>query len=87
MSDVENIPCDHVIAQLWEYIDGEISEDRARRIRAHLEVCAHCYPQYDFQRAFVDFLGVHSQTPIPPTLRHRVFDVLLREDDDPGAAG
>lgn len=83
MSTPEIIPCDHVIARLWEYIDGEISEESAVLIRAHLDVCAHCFPQYNFQRAFVEFVHVHGATPIPPALRHRVFETLLREDAAP----
>lgn len=80
MSTPGIIPCDHVIARLWEYIDGEISDESAGLIRAHLDVCAHCFPQYNFQRAFVEFVHVHGATPIPPALRHRVFETLLRED-------
>ncbi len=83
MSTPEILPCDHVIARLWEYIDGEISPESAGLIRAHLDVCAHCFPQYDFQRAFVEFVRVHGQTPIPSALRPRVFETLLREDAAP----
>jgi len=83
VSTPEIIPCDHVIAQLWEFIDGEISDERAGLIRAHLDVCAHCFPQYNFQRAFVEFVHVHGQTPIPPPPRPRVFETLLREDARP----
>lgn len=86
MSAAETIPCDHVIAQLWEYIDGEISDERARLIRAHLDVCAHCFPQWDFQRAFLSFLRLHSKAPIPPAVRQRIFESLLREDATPGSS-
>lgn len=80
MNGAELLPCDQVIAQLWEYIDGEISEERARLIRAHLDACGHCFPQHDYQRAFLGFLRLHSNSPVPPSLRRRVFEGLLKED-------
>ena len=83
MTTPEMIPCDQVVAQLWEYIDGELSGERAERVRAHLDVCARCFPEYDFHRAFVAFLGAHAECPIPPALRQKVFERLLREDASP----
>jgi anti-sigma factor (TIGR02949 family) len=80
MTAPEMIPCDHVVAQLWEYIDGELSDERAALIRAHLDVCNRCFPEYDFHRAFVGFLRTHADRPIAPGLRQKVFETLLRED-------
>ena len=80
MSGAELLPCDQVIAQLWEYIDGEISPERAGLIRAHLDACSHCDPQHDYQRAFLGFLRLHTRSPIPASLRQRVFQGLLQED-------
>lgn len=80
MSDVERIPCDRVIARLWEYIDGELADAGAEEIRAHLEVCANCFPQYDFQRAYLTFLRRCGEQPVPPGLRQRVFRCILEEE-------
>ncbi|HYJ78615.1 MAG TPA: zf-HC2 domain-containing protein [Longimicrobiaceae bacterium] len=85
MTGADLLPCDQVIAQLWEYIDGELSHERAALIRAHLDVCGHCFPQHDYQRAFLGFLRVHARSPVPPALRRLVFQGLLQEDGPPGA--
>lgn len=74
------LACQEVIAQLWEYIDGELTPERAERIREHLEMCERCYPQYDFQRTFRAFLRKQSEHPAPRGLRRRVFQMLLAEE-------
>jgi anti-sigma factor (TIGR02949 family) len=79
MSEAEMLPCDQVIARLWEYVDGELTEARAEEVRAHLEVCSRCFPQYDFQRAYRVFLRRCAEQPVPPELRQRVFRTLLEE--------
>ncbi len=47
------IDCRHVIGRMWEYLDGELPEDEAEEIRAHLDVCGRCNPQYQFQIRFL----------------------------------
>jgi anti-sigma factor (TIGR02949 family) len=80
MNRPEMIPCDHVIARLWEYIDGELNEESAAEVRAHLDICSRCFPQYDFQRAFKEFTRRSAQKPMPPSLRRRVFEAIIAEE-------
>jgi anti-sigma factor (TIGR02949 family) len=80
MNRPEMIPCDHVIAKLWEYIDGELTEESAAQVREHLDICSRCFPQYDFQRAFKEFTHRSAQKPTPPELRRRVFEAIIAEE-------
>jgi anti-sigma factor (TIGR02949 family) len=80
MNRPEMIPCDHVIARLWEYIDGELTEEVAAELRAHLDICSRCFPQYDFQRAFKEFTRRSAQKSMPPELRRRVFEAIIAEE-------
>lgn len=80
MSQPNMLSCREVIEQLWAYIDGELDADRMPRIEAHLDVCASCFPHYDFQRAFQQFLQAHAQQPMPAALRRRIFMSLLAEE-------
>ncbi len=80
MNQAEMIPCDHVISKLWEYIDGELTEEQAAKVRAHLEICNRCFPQYNFQRAYKEFVRRSAQQPIPSGLRRRVFEAILEEE-------
>jgi hypothetical protein len=53
-------------------------------VKAHLDACAHCYPELDFHRGFCEFLRRTREAPIPPELRRRVFLSLLRAEAEPG---
>lgn len=78
------ITCEEVARQLWAYIDGELTPELNESVRAHLEDCARCYPRYDFHRAFLAFLRRHSEQPVPPGLRRRVWEQILQEHEQRG---
>lgn len=78
--DHEMLDCESVMRQLWDYLDDELSADRMVAIRAHLAVCARCYPQYEFERAFLTALERAQRTHSDPTgLRARVSAALRSE--------
>jgi anti-sigma factor (TIGR02949 family) len=74
------IDCGGVMAQLYEYIDGELDEQTVERIRKHLAKCKRCYPRYDFEQAFLRFLEDQGHVEAPPELRRRVFASILEEE-------
>jgi anti-sigma factor (TIGR02949 family) len=76
----EMIPCDQVIRRLWDYVDGELDPESAAALRAHLDMCSRCLPQYDFQKAYRAFALRTSSQVVPPHLRRRVFEAILAEE-------
>jgi mycothiol system anti-sigma-R factor len=80
MSDDEMITCREAVEQLWAYIDGELQAGNERSVEAHLEACKGCYPHYDFQKAFREFVRKHGHATVPADLRKRIFLRLLAED-------
>jgi anti-sigma factor (TIGR02949 family) len=76
----EMIPCDQVIRRLWEYVDGELEPESAAALRAHLDMCSRCLPQYDFQKAYRAFALRTANQAVPPHVRRRVFDAILAEE-------
>lgn len=76
----EMLDCDAVMRQLWDYLDGEVTAEREAAIRAHLEVCQRCHPQYQFELAFQQALTAtrrsHSR---PESLRRNVLAALRAE--------
>lgn len=78
MSECSDIPCGMAMDRLWDYIDGELTPETEAVVKAHLDACAHCYPELDLQRSFCEFLRRTREAPIPPELRRRVFLSLLR---------
>ena len=74
------LDCDTVMRQLWAYLDEELTEDRMEAIREHLAVCARCFPQHEFERAFLDQMGkLRREHPNPQTLRTRLVAALAAE--------
>jgi anti-sigma factor (TIGR02949 family) len=80
MNQPSLLSCREAIEQLWALIDGELDESQMPRVEQHLQVCAACFPHYDFQRAFRDFLRAHNSEPVPASLRRRIFMTLLAEE-------
>jgi anti-sigma factor (TIGR02949 family) len=80
MNDEIMIPCDHVIAQLWEYLDGDLDELRSEQVRRHLEVCEICFPEYDFRRTYLEFMRRCSTQQVPSELRRQIFEAILEEE-------
>lgn len=50
----QTIDCQAVMRQLWAYLDGELTEERVAAIDAHMAMCTRCYPQFQFERTFLD---------------------------------
>ncbi len=80
MMNGKMLDCDAVMRQLWDYLDGELTFGREAAVRVHLAVCKRCYPQYNFERAFIKALAAsrreHSR---PDELRNRVLTALRAE--------
>jgi len=75
------IDCSDVVAQLYEFIDGELEDAEAvAKIRAHLDLCKRCYPHYDFEKAFLRFLAEQGRACAPPELKRRIFERILEEE-------
>jgi anti-sigma factor (TIGR02949 family) len=74
------LSCRQAVERLWAYIDGELPRDEGERVHQHLAACQACYPHYDFQKAFLEFVSRQAETPVPAGLRRRVFLRLLAEE-------
>lgn len=55
------LDCESVMRQLWDYLDAELTPERMAAIRTHLEVCKRCFPQYVFERSFLDAVANSSR--------------------------
>jgi anti-sigma factor (TIGR02949 family) len=79
----DGINCERAMEQLWGLIDRELAEADARQVREHLDVCQRCYPEYDFHRAYRDFIASRARhAAAPPALRRRIFMALLEEEGE-----
>lgn len=81
------IPCEEALGRLWELIDGELVPEDEVAVRWHVETCSRCYPQYDFQRAYLELLRRVRRGEAPASgLRRRLARLIPgapREGHDP----
>ena len=77
-----DLTCEESLARVYEYLDGELDADQHDAVHRHLEKCRDCYPHFDFERLFLDYIheiGVVETTR--PGLEDRVRELLAREAD------
>lgn len=75
-----DLSCRDAVERMWAFIDGELPAGEGEAVREHLAACRRCYPHYDFQKAFCQFLRGHRGRGAPPELRRRIFLRLLAEE-------
>ena len=69
--------CTEVVQQLWDYLDGELTDDRMTAIRAHLKACKGCFPHFDFEQAFLEAVRRSKEEhAAPEELRRKVMAKL-----------
>ena len=72
--------CQHVVQQLWDYLDNELDDEVRRRVREHLDVCAHCREHFTFEGAFLRAVASHlDEATDTETLRARIVGALSLE--------
>jgi len=72
-----DLSCEEALARVYEYLDGELGPELHDRIGAHLEVCRRCYPFFDFERMFLDYVREKGRSaPASEDLRERISSVL-----------
>jgi mycothiol system anti-sigma-R factor len=79
-SDEHELSCEESLARVYEYLDGELDTGEHDAVRGHLEKCRKCYPHFDFERIFLDYvheLGAGEESR--PGLMERVRKMLDEE--------
>ena len=56
MKDQDMISCQDAVERVYEYLDGELDPSWNEQVREHIEVCKKCYPYFNFERIFLDYV-------------------------------
>lgn len=79
--DVEELSCEEAVQRVYEFLDDELTEAEAREVRCHVEQCKRCYPMYNWEKMFLEFVrGRADREERNPALRQRVEELLDREE-------
>ena len=80
MPSLHQLSCAEVSLAVWTYLDGEMTAERASRIRDHLATCDHCRDMYTFEGAFLRTVSrLLDESDDVSALRSRILDALRRD--------
>jgi mycothiol system anti-sigma-R factor len=68
------INCEETIAQLHEYLSGELDDELIAVIRNHLELCGPCEGTFAFETRFRAMIVTRCAEPAPEALRRRIAE-------------
>ena len=71
--------CQECIDLLVDYLEGELSPERARALEIHLDLCPACVAFVRTYKGTVDVARTLPLDEIPPELTQRLLDFLLQE--------
>lgn len=79
----ESLDCNEAVHVLYEYLDGELTEERRTVIRAHLESCPPCFEGYEFEYELRQVIARKCRDEVPADLRARIA-AALEQGNTPG---
>ena len=80
-----NPDCERALAELYAYLDGELTLERRTVITTHIEVCSPCSDRYSFESELRQVVSIRCQEQVPDELRARIVEALRRELEGPSA--
>jgi mycothiol system anti-sigma-R factor len=91
--DVGPSACEQALAELYTFLDGELTAEKREAIAHHLEGCNPCVEVFDFEAELRMVISKRCAEPVPEELRLRISHTILAmaagDDtaDGPGVPG
>ena len=76
MTHLSRYTCEEAFRRLDDYLDRELSSEETVLVKEHLEICAGCAREFNFEDSLLK--GVRSklrQIELPPTIKDDLSDV------------
>jgi anti-sigma factor (TIGR02949 family) len=80
MTPLNRYTCEEAFRRLDDYLDRELSTEETVLVREHLEICAGCAREFNFEASVLE--GVREklrQIELPASLQARILSVLDEE--------
>ena len=78
---IDQLTCEETFRRLDDFLDRELSENECHLVREHLEICAVCAKEFEFEASLWNEVRAKLQhTVVPPNLREKV-SLLLKETE------
>lgn len=77
----ENVNCGEAIHRLYHFLDGELTDERRRLIRSHLDHCPPCLGAFDFEVELRQVVADRCRERVPDQLRRRIAAAIRHEQE------
>ena len=64
--------CNAMLARLYTFLDGELTEPRRNKIQSHLDTCPSCFSAFDFEAELRIVVAKRVYTKVPDSLVERI---------------
>lgn len=86
MMHLSRFTCEEAFRRLDDYLDRELSAAEMELVRSHLEICAGCASEFNYEASVVRGISTKlRQLDVPQSLRDRVLAALERARSAGGA--
>jgi mycothiol system anti-sigma-R factor len=73
------VDCSEAVRQLYDYLDGELTEERRHEIAEHLDYCSPCSGAAEFEAELRHVIADRCRDRVPDSLLQRVADCIEAE--------
>lgn len=80
----EDVDCNAVIAELYTFLDGEISDGRRVQIEHHFTGCIDCHEVVEFHASLKMTISAKCRESVPDDLRLRILDAIRHTEGSSG---
>lgn len=78
--NVDRYTCEQVFQRINDYLDRELSSQEMILVRAHLDTCAQCTSEYDFEgTVLAELKSKLRRVDLPPSALERIQQVLRKK--------
>lgn len=74
----DNLSCEEVIEQLFDFLDEELDAERIAEIDRHLARCRDCFTRTQFERRLREKVSEAGKEKAPDRLHGRIKGLLNR---------
>lgn len=75
--------CNDALKELYEFLDGELTDERRGLIHDHIERCNPCLEAFDFEVELKQVIAAKCREECPEELRARVAAAIDAEGGAP----
>jgi mycothiol system anti-sigma-R factor len=73
--------CDDTLHELYQFLDGELTDQKRQHIAQHLDACPPCFEAYDFEAELRLVIAAKCREEVPESLLRRIAETIQQSQD------